>query len=198
MRANKRFLVALGIIGLWSLVTYLIVIKNHDYQQSGKSKLHDRVVFLENEIRKESEDRKELISRYQKLVKILNTPTTALPNLISNNDDNNNNIVEGGEAVEEPSSQRYDKINFNGKYINNDIDRPVIPILVIACNRVSISRSLDLLIKYRPNREQFPIVVSQVLSTSSHTRNPNFLAHICILFFFFVCHRIAETRRLER
>lgn len=38
----------------------------------------------------------------------------------------------------------------------------VIPILVFACNRISISRCLDQLIKYRPNVNQFPIIISQV------------------------------------
>lgn len=41
----------------------------------------------------------------------------------------------------------------------------VIPILVFACNRVSVSRCLDQLIQYRPNPDQFPIIVSQVIST---------------------------------
>lgn len=40
---------------------------------------------------------------------------------------------------------------------------PVIPILVIACNRVSIRKCLDNLVQYRPNAAQFPIIVSQVL-----------------------------------
>lgn len=39
--------------------------------------------------------------------------------------------------------------------------QPIIPVLVFACNRVSISKCLDNLIKYRPNSEQFPIIVSQ-------------------------------------
>ncbi|KAF2885396.1 hypothetical protein ILUMI_20794 [Ignelater luminosus] len=37
----------------------------------------------------------------------------------------------------------------------------VIPVLVLACNRVSVSRCLDQLIQYRPNPDQFPIIVSQ-------------------------------------
>lgn len=36
-----------------------------------------------------------------------------------------------------------------------------IPVIVFACNRVSISICLDNLIKYRPHRQQFPIIVSQ-------------------------------------
>ncbi|XP_056154345.1 alpha-1,3-mannosyl-glycoprotein 2-beta-N-acetylglucosaminyltransferase b [Lampris incognitus] len=37
----------------------------------------------------------------------------------------------------------------------------VIPILVIACDRVTVKRSLDRLIQYRPSPELFPIIVSQ-------------------------------------
>jgi len=37
----------------------------------------------------------------------------------------------------------------------------VIAVLVFACNRVSVTRCLDQLIKYRPGAERFPIVVSQ-------------------------------------
>lgn len=37
-----------------------------------------------------------------------------------------------------------------------------IPVLVFACNRVSISKCLDNLIQYRPDPIKFPIIVSQV------------------------------------
>ncbi|XP_071389985.1 alpha-1,3-mannosyl-glycoprotein 2-beta-N-acetylglucosaminyltransferase b [Centroberyx affinis] len=37
----------------------------------------------------------------------------------------------------------------------------VIPILVIACDRVTVKRSLDRLIQYRPSAELYPIIVSQ-------------------------------------
>lgn len=36
-----------------------------------------------------------------------------------------------------------------------------IPILVIACDRVTVKRSLDRLIQYRPSQELYPIIVSQ-------------------------------------
>nr|XP_057909273.1 alpha-1,3-mannosyl-glycoprotein 2-beta-N-acetylglucosaminyltransferase a [Doryrhamphus excisus] len=39
--------------------------------------------------------------------------------------------------------------------------QPVIPILVIACNRVSVRRCLDKLLQTRPSDKQFPIIVSQ-------------------------------------
>lgn len=43
-----------------------------------------------------------------------------------------------------------------------DFKGPVIPILVFACNRISVRNCIDNLIQYRPNANQFPIIVSQV------------------------------------
>ncbi|XP_063794375.1 alpha-1,3-mannosyl-glycoprotein 2-beta-N-acetylglucosaminyltransferase [Pseudophryne corroboree] len=37
----------------------------------------------------------------------------------------------------------------------------VIPVLVVACDRPSVRKCLDSLLKYRPSAEQFPIIVSQ-------------------------------------
>lgn len=39
--------------------------------------------------------------------------------------------------------------------------QPVIPILVIACNRVTVKRCVDKLLEYRPSAELYPIIVSQ-------------------------------------
>ncbi|XP_016989479.1 alpha-1,3-mannosyl-glycoprotein 2-beta-N-acetylglucosaminyltransferase [Drosophila rhopaloa] len=38
---------------------------------------------------------------------------------------------------------------------------PVFPVLVFACNRVSVKKCIDNLVQYRPSIEQFPIIVSQ-------------------------------------
>ncbi|XP_028985217.1 alpha-1,3-mannosyl-glycoprotein 2-beta-N-acetylglucosaminyltransferase a [Betta splendens] len=39
--------------------------------------------------------------------------------------------------------------------------QPVLPILVIACNRVTVRRCLDNLLQHRPSAELYPIIVSQ-------------------------------------
>lgn len=44
---------------------------------------------------------------------------------------------------------------------SSDLKGPIIPVLVFACNRISVRNCLDDLIKYRPNANQFPIIVSQ-------------------------------------
>lgn len=38
---------------------------------------------------------------------------------------------------------------------------PIIAILVVSCNRVTVDRCLEQLIRLRPSKEQFPIIVSQ-------------------------------------
>ncbi|XP_072285516.1 alpha-1,3-mannosyl-glycoprotein 2-beta-N-acetylglucosaminyltransferase [Pyxicephalus adspersus] len=43
----------------------------------------------------------------------------------------------------------------------SDPQSVVIPILVVACDRPSVRKCLDSLLKYRPSVEQFPIIVSQ-------------------------------------
>ena len=55
--------------------------------------------------------------------------------------------------------------------VGDDVDRKkaikedfsnVIPVLMFACNRVTISKSLDNLLKIRKDEKKFPIIVSQV------------------------------------
>lgn len=58
------------------------------------------------------------------------------------------------------------KSNKIGSNVSGDLRKDgrgvVIPVLVFACNRITVSKCLDELIKYRPNPDQFPIIVSQV------------------------------------
>lgn len=66
-------------------------------------------------------------------------------------------IESPGSNVEEP------KENVSDAKVTTPIphQEPVIPILVIACDRVTVKRSLDRLIQYRPSPELYPIIVSQ-------------------------------------
>ncbi|XP_072547707.1 alpha-1,3-mannosyl-glycoprotein 2-beta-N-acetylglucosaminyltransferase a [Salminus brasiliensis] len=57
-----------------------------------------------------------------------------------------------------------------------DVEGPghvVIPILVIACNRVTVKRCLDKLLEYRPSAELYPIIVSQ---DCGHAETANVIA----------------------
>lgn len=79
-------------------------------------------------------------------------------------------------------------INFKG---------PVIPILVFACNRISVRNCLDNLIQYRPNAKQFPIIVSQV---SLHKRSyacifGKCVVHSCTFVRLIINHFIYTQQR---
>ncbi|KAF5301637.1 hypothetical protein FQA39_LY10684 [Lamprigera yunnana] len=71
----------------------------------------------------------------------------------------NKNFISTLHSIIEAKKQ--DVVKENEVSTKGEFKGTVIPILVIACNRVSVNRCLDQLIQYRPNPDQFPIVVSQ-------------------------------------
>lgn len=77
-----------------------------------------------------------------------------------------NAIPVGEESSTNADSQtilHYKLKKLTKDYLNVvDFNGPVIPILVFACNRISVRNCLENLIRYRPNARQFPIIVSQV------------------------------------
>lgn len=165
MRANRRLLFILGTIGFWTVLTYFVIIKNHE-DQNGKSKLQEKVQELQKEIQEESAHRDQLKRQYRQIIKILDAgaadkTSTSAPSQEGLQE--NPDVADEEQNEQSEMSTHYNnKIEFSGKYINDDVNRPVIPVVVFACNRVSVKRNLDELIKYRPNAEQFPIIVSQV------------------------------------
>lgn len=162
MRANKRFLFTLGIIGVWTLLTYFIVIRNHTDYQNGKSKFREKIEHLEKEIEVETKNREQIVQQYNNLINIIKSKTTTATPA-----DNNLALLEGDGTNNNNHIQFNSKIDFSGKYIGDDVNKPVIPVIVFACNRVSVRQNLDALVKYRPSREQFPIIVSQVRAINS-------------------------------
>lgn len=79
------------------------------------------------------------------------------PDVIDNEIIASNNVIEGADS-DAPIINRLKELYKR----NQDFNGPIIPILVFACNRISVSNCLDDLVKYRPNSYQFPIIVSQV------------------------------------
>lgn len=176
MRANKRFIFTLGTIGIWTFLTYFIVIRIHSDHQDGKSKFHEKIENLEEEMKETAEGRKQIIRQFNNIIQVVNSkvePLTSGPVI------QETNLAQEDEKAE---FQLNNKIDFNGKYISDDVNFPVIPVIVFACNRVSISRNLDALIKYRPSREQFPIIVSQVIISLTKVQKQHYLFN-CNRFF---------------
>jgi len=63
----------------------------------------------------------------------------------------------GGESVEDGDGD----IGVEEKDLSGTREHNVIPLLLFSCNRPTVNRALDLLLTYRPNKEQFPIIVTQ-------------------------------------
>lgn len=76
----------------------------------------------------------------------------------------NREIVDGLNVVIKAKKQdlKASKVVDVVEPVRSEFKGTVIPVLVFACNRVSVGRCLDKLIEYRPNSDQFPIIVSQV------------------------------------
>jgi len=69
--------------------------------------------------------------------------------------------------------------------VKNENKQSVIAVLVFVCDRPTIKRSLDQLMKYRPSDKQFPIIVSQDCGSHPATTSViksygNLLTHISV------------------
>ncbi|XP_073964969.1 alpha-1,3-mannosyl-glycoprotein 2-beta-N-acetylglucosaminyltransferase [Choristoneura fumiferana] len=76
-----------------------------------------------------------------------------------------NQLVESGKLLERVKDHLKNKQDSASKQLENNMafveEDPVLPVLVIACNRITVKRCLENLIKFRPDKETFPIIVSQ-------------------------------------
>lgn len=158
MRTNKKLVITIFIIGFWTFLTYFILIRNTESKLVKKSELLKSVQLLENEIKEENLVRHELGIKYRNLVDILKAKQVLSSSTTSDITNQNSKSL----TEDDVDNNLYNKIDFVEKYVDGDINRPVIPVLVFACNRVSVAKSLETLISFRPSREQFPIIVSQV------------------------------------
>ncbi|KAL5288683.1 MGAT1 family protein [Megaselia abdita] len=119
-----------------------------------KNKLIEQVQILENRARHElSED-----------LDLSNSVVQALKDHVASYDEEQHKRLEeeqeGSKENQIEEQPKTVKITEKPLLITSD-NQPVIPVLVFACNRVTINKCLDNLIEYRPSSEQFPIIVSQ-------------------------------------
>lgn len=66
------------------------------------------------------------------------------------------------KSNEEETTKKGVQNAVNSSVNENEVPTPpVIPVLLFACNRVTVNKALDLLIAYRPDKNLHPIIVSQ-------------------------------------
>lgn len=153
MKFNKRFAFSIAIIGFWLFLTCIIVVNlraNNAEENAKNHKVKQLLQDLEVQIQRKQQTRNDVAASYREYFNKFQLPT----------ENGLTSTVESDQQGEHHVNNIH--IDFHGKYIDDDFGKPVIPIIVLACNRVSVDRSLKLLVKYRPSKEQFPIIVSQV------------------------------------
>jgi len=68
---------------------------------------------------------------------------------------------EDNTGARTPAVESNEDIGVEEKDVSGGSDHNVIPLLLFSCNRPTVNRALDLLLTYRPSKEQFPIIVTQ-------------------------------------
>lgn len=130
----KRTTYILGICVItWITVTYYALVNRIVFVNENTEDISKKLAQLENSISVQFKLNNGIISDAQKYLEIKKS---------------SNNVAVAEHSILPQKNKEY--------------KGTVIPVLVFACNRVSVSRCLDQLIQYRPNPDQFPIIVSQV------------------------------------
>lgn len=188
MRSKKPFLIITFLSSAWIVITYLLWMRQGSIELDGnyKDMLH-KLQQLEDNIREESHVHDSLMQtlllaiKNNKIVQLFGTNYSSSSSSTDRIDVNqvavasvqssiDNSIKEIQLVDGTPNTNSISSRN-NLTALRPDAKRdanfkgPIIPVLVFACNRVSVRKCLDNLIEYRPNIHQFPIIVSQVSYT---------------------------------
>ncbi|KAF9804029.1 hypothetical protein SFRURICE_019225 [Spodoptera frugiperda] len=136
MRLNvKKALIFVGcVVFLWVLLSYASVIEvpRAVPQKDPAVEIEKKIIKLQKQVDAQMAESKSLLAKVKKLKKI----------------SEGENV--GGEEDSLKDSE-----------VMQHLSQPILPVLVIACDRVTVQRCLDNLVKFRPSKETFPIIVSQ-------------------------------------
>lgn len=157
---TKRFVSIIIVLCVWSLISYYLLLRPSQDETSSIGAIFNLNKFqnetlrklskLEMNIREQNELHDRLLKKIVRIsqlvgqtdIVIKDTVETVLTEL-----DRDGAVIEQLKRLAQP---------------NAALQGPIIPVLVFACNRVSVRNCLNDLVKYRPNAEQFPIIVTQV------------------------------------
>lgn len=159
MRSRKAFLIIL-FLSILIFVTYYFVLNETASKDLQRSDFLKQLNTLEVNIKEETELNDVLLRNLLDILRAKNS----IGEIPSNNNEIQNFESVIKEITLEPTKivDKLSKLNSLEEKEYHSFNGPIIPVLVFACNRVSISKCLDNLIEYRPNSHQFPIIVSQV------------------------------------
>ena len=174
---NRSVSVIFGTLVLWGLVTYFLISDQPEEKEGDTTKVSNQIVKLERRVKQEILSNKKLLQDIkedkQRKGKLVTANGNAdekqkggdrvdqkeiLPEEEEKDRENNNKNTQASQAKLARSSETPNNVPTRRKLPDGS---PVIAVLVFSCNRITVQRCLDQLIKYRPSSEQFPIVVSE-------------------------------------
>lgn len=171
MRSKKPIFIA-SFLCVWTLITYIFFMRQTLEVDNKQKQMLNKLNYLESSIQDESELHDQLMHQLVDVIRSreefqLTSPSTSTQNsekIASNNVDSagQNGVKEIPLVDNNIHDSNRHNLSLIKKQGNGEFKGPVIPVLVFACNRVSVRNCLDNLVDYRPNAEQFPIIVSQV------------------------------------
>lgn len=189
MRSRKAFLIIL-LISILVCVTYYFVLNETASKNLQRSDFLKQLDTLEVNIKEESQLNDVLLRNLLNILRAKNSIASFASNNNKNDIQNTDSVIKE-ITLEDTRINTLSKLNSLEEKDYNSFNGPIIPVLVFACNRISINKCLDNLIEYRPNSHQFPIIVSQVIILYLICSNSLPIINIIILIFF----RIVMMRR---
>lgn len=160
MRKNQIIGFAFVSVCLWALVTYYLFLDrplNHKSDQK-QIQVEEHLSLLESKLKEQFLDSEQLL---QQLRSIINEQQLSVK--VSEDRGEERGVIEEELPGRQRNNEEDEQVNRMRLFAEKILPDggPVIAVLVFACNRVTVSKCIDQLLKYRPSREQFPIIVSQ-------------------------------------
>lgn len=174
---NRSVTVIFGSLVLWGLITYFLISDQPVSKERDIARISNQISKLERRVKQEITLNQELLEdikedkQQKKKVDIINA--NAYKKQKDVNHMNQDKIFLEKERTDiEKNNKNAQQIQINSLYSSETsynvpmkgklLDgSPIIAILVFSCNRITVQRCLDQLIKHRPSIEQFPIIVSE-------------------------------------
>ena len=166
MRKDTLYIFGSLALFAWVAMTYFLFVHrpNHsvsDLQRSRLESLQDRVHTFEVRLNESLEANQLFLAKIKEAVeqrlsdKAFSSPTSSSSTSAAKSSEKGKPI--DGPVKSEPVSEKTSKVS-------EAVDQnEVIPVVMFACNRVTVNLALDSLLKARKDPKKFPIIVSQVI-----------------------------------
>lgn len=169
---NRSVGIIFGSLVLWGVITYFLFLDQPSSKDQGKQyKVSKQITKLEERLKHQIAINNEFFQNLEESRKKLKEkltiarPEITIPNINQLHEINvkvfekNVDTEKRTDSKDFQHSTKTEEIMKSKKSLPNG--DPIIAVLVFSCNRITVQRCLDQLIRLRPSELQFPIVVSQ-------------------------------------